>query len=640
MPSSLDAHMNKPSQLAVAVVACALLYALYEAATKGISPELLAVYGFPYGVTAHNVFGLNDTRSQMLYDSSGIVFRRWADFACFISARPLLYCGLALLMRAANWIALFGIAKVATRDWWRAFICTLLITMAGTYVPGWVLNDPWGPLAFSNTQIATALFLFGYLLLLRENILLGALSLAASFHFHALFAISGYAFLIFPTAVHMALRKEYKRALTVLLPIGASCALFLATTTLPTASSHAAVAVSDWVRFIMLRDFGPVDVSIIFSIANYGLTMCSLCVAYVYTARRDKTLTLIDLILINGLLLCIACVAMELLHASGVSFGPISALFAAIQLRRGLWVIFACAVLGLSSADGANGSARYLAVLTLAAIAVICNNFMSAILLMGYAAYVAPQPSGITRHCVAALALGLVALTCLLAQAGHFTNFPYHLSYTGVRASMVLAAISLYVIHCTAAQPTRAFTLLLVFCSIALAASPQTVSSAISQTKSVARLGNPSYLDVLKLAKPTRTAQIDAFADALLQARSLRREGLLLIPKDAMGLYNICAFYGVPVYMDIVSDTELSQFSLGYADNFNARLVKFLGISLKEILDKKLSVLEIYDATVRTMDAQTLRKVGVTVVITTERLERLKLAYTNGTFNIYVSPTE
>ena len=248
----------------------------------------------------------------------------------FLSA-VLKFCTLIAGYHVARWFVDNDVAMIVTTVFFLA------------YLPpshGLAVNGLWLAPGFFPASLSALATLVGIRLFSRGQYLRSGLMCAVSIFFHALYGITAIAFL-FLGFLAILRRRNTERfwqdlaalALPMIVAV-AYIAYFRMNTGINIEFTH---GMDEWFRFAYSTD--PADVSLLWTIREHGYGLIPLILLGGYMAYQEERKTGLQLVTLSGAALLVGYILIEIAHRSGVFFGPMSEVFVATQLRRGVWIV-------------------------------------------------------------------------------------------------------------------------------------------------------------------------------------------------------------------------------------------------------------------------------------------------------------
>jgi hypothetical protein len=215
------------------------------------------------------------------------------------------------------------------------FFLAYLPPSHGVAVNGLWLAPGFFPASLSALATLVAIQMFSKGFYLRSGLMCGV-----SIFFHALYGITAIAFL-FLGFLGILRRRNVQRfwanCATLVLPMIVAIgyiAYFRMNTGVALEFTH---SMDEWFRFAYSTD--PADVSLLWTVREHGYGLIPLILLGTYMAYQEEIKGGLQLVTLGASALLFGYILIEIVHRSGIFFGPISEVFVATQLRRGVWVV-------------------------------------------------------------------------------------------------------------------------------------------------------------------------------------------------------------------------------------------------------------------------------------------------------------
>lgn len=317
--------------------------AIFSFLSYGLNSWFQLIYNFEQSYTLANIGIFDHDLEVMLMGQGGVFLRFMLEKFYHLFHIPAFFIPAAVLIRAASIFAVFKVAEIFFNDRKAAIIIGVVFSLAvNPLIHGLILNGFWGELVFTRCSISFLLSMVGIWLSLRSKVVLGSIMFALSLHFHANYGVTALAFFV---PAYLVGRLIHSRSLS--LSDLAATAIIVANI-LFFAGSNAGIPSSslsfdEWMMFINKTDAD--DVSLLYSLKEWGYGIVLICGIGLFVALRNiRDDSWLSALVIGSSLSLGLFSFVEWLHNIGVSFGKISELFVALQIRRGVWVpsFFAC----------------------------------------------------------------------------------------------------------------------------------------------------------------------------------------------------------------------------------------------------------------------------------------------------------
>lgn len=300
-------------------------------------------YGFSMWRSFSAISGLDPIQSVLKSHTTFV--RNYFDvLTAPVYERPVLFILTSALVRLTQMALCYEIFLRVCKQW-RPTMLAVAVFAFSFGIFGWPQNGLIASPILLAASVSVILSLAGTLQLMKERWLPASLLLGLACHVHAFYGLS----ILPPIVVGLFLhswrfpsRQAFIRA--VLFVIGASAVVWpLALVGDASRISQTLLSTNHWFLFLMMRD--PDDVSILYSISQFGLAVAAAASFYRHL-KQDKSWQpgsidhdLVESVLYGSLLFVSLCIIVEMAQVKGIFLGPLSDLLIAVQFRRGLWLI-------------------------------------------------------------------------------------------------------------------------------------------------------------------------------------------------------------------------------------------------------------------------------------------------------------
>lgn len=305
----------------------------------------------------------------------------------FLYTVPIIYLPLSFLIKVLFFWLIFKIAEIFLNDTFFSFLFSLYFVLSeSAHFHGVSPIGIWGAPLFTNSCICAILCLFSIYMLMKKRFLWACVFASLSMQFHSLYGFSFILNILLGGSFY-AFKNCYSKKDKIKIFISAALILygilfyylnFKGITS--NAEGIETVSLSEWITFLWTN---PDDVFLFYTYTTYGYVLipviffaCCLC----YNYRKDTGSAPVRFLFLGSFFFNVVIFLFELLNLSGISFGWISNMFFAVQLRRGVWVLGLLSTLLIFKYIKENWEKRINIILPILIMSLYMNVFYSIVL--------------------------------------------------------------------------------------------------------------------------------------------------------------------------------------------------------------------------------------------------------------------
>ena len=298
--------------------------------------ELVLINGGTF--TESGFFGYDHSRFNPLLYYIRYVVPLLEYGVVYIALSTLIkFCTLIAGYNVVRWFVDDDIAMIVTTIFFLAY----LPPSHGVAVNGLWIAPGFFPASLSALATLVSIRMFSKGLYLRSGLMSGV-----SIFFHALYGITAVAFLLVgflgilrsrSLRRSRSLQRFWTDLAALVLPMIVAIgyiAYFRWNTGIDLEFTH---GIGEWFRFAYSTD--PADVSLLWTVREHGYGLIPLFLLGAYMAYQEKRKGGLQIVTLGSVALFFGYILIEIAHRSGIFFGPMSEVFVATQLRRGVWVV-------------------------------------------------------------------------------------------------------------------------------------------------------------------------------------------------------------------------------------------------------------------------------------------------------------
>lgn len=576
----------------------------------------------------------------------------WYVLTSGIYERPQLYMVCAIALFAAIFYAFYFVGATYFEKKYEAVAATVLIAIGHSYITSnGATIGVWNSVYFADTAVMACVVTLSICAMLTDRVFLASIGFSVAVQLHLFNGLSVFIYIFVPYLLLGVIRGEVRNSIILCLcPLATVLiALFSPLPTSPIENSS--LTLSDWIKYCYFRD--PDDVLLTYSMVRSALPVAAATVAYIALRANDKPLCFSDAFMICFSAVSFSAVAIEFLHSHGITFGKLSELFTAVQLRRGMWVFHLIASYSVLASAYVKLSSR----ITICSASLIgffvLNLYHSEVQVPTVVIVLAVldmSSSGcyLKASLAALYALSFVGLVPLIASFGginfNFDVFSSAIVFVKPQYFLFSLCVAAFVFALDAKFkkfPASSRKLLLtgaVVFSLSFSVYAMS-SSAIHNARYALRIFDIEkleYAEMLHLYSVETGADESAYENILEVASGFGKDGKVLLPPRETNI-DPTLLAGVPLLLFEFYDRAFCLYSFRFAREYDTRLRAVFGQGIIDLYhDDFLNNFTVaYNSLSSGRMAKIMSTYGVSAVITTKPFRNIDAVYSNGSFWIY-----